>query len=60
MTAEEFKHTRFGANTKILHKEHLYSIASVDFDEFLIGLSINDEHNDIIEWVRCENCEIIQ
>lgn len=57
MNKQEFKNTSFGVNIRIEYKEKIYRIASINFEEDLIGL---DEEDDIINWVRCENCKIVK
>lgn len=58
MTVEEFNQRRYGAGMKCLYKGQELDIVSVDFEEALIGLEIEgDDEN--INWVRCENVEII-
>ena len=64
MTKEEFSAVEFGSGMKIKHHSTLtntddeYFLAGVDFEEFLIGI-INKKGETAINWVRCENCEII-
>lgn len=64
MTIEEFEKTAFSVNTKVKYKDgNIYNVVSVDFDENLIGIEMfphNEEINNAIRWVRCENCEILK
>jgi hypothetical protein len=55
MTKEEFKNTQFNINTLIDYKGRSYPVYSVDFQEELIGLNIEDE---CVKWVRYENCKV--
>lgn len=62
MTIEEFNKNGFIAGDFAKYKDgNYYDIASVDFDEKLIGLlmRISGGEPDEITWVRCENCEYI-
>lgn len=62
MTIEEFNNQGFGAGDKAKYKDgNIYNVASVDFEEQLIGLDIEIEGDDedIITWVRCENVDYI-
>lgn len=61
MTQEEFNQTSFGNGDRAIYKNKVYPVASVDFEENLIGLLMNisgGEEGDI-SWVRCENVEFI-
>ena len=62
MTIQEFNETRFGKGDKAIYKDENYAIATLDFEEKLIGLhgvclGVDD---DDVTWVRCENIEFIQ
>lgn len=61
MTKEEFNQTSFGAGDKAIYQGEEYPIASVDFEEQLIGLVgvVSGADEDHISWVRCENCEVL-
>jgi hypothetical protein len=62
MTIEEFDTTGFGNGDLGIYKNKEYAIASVDFEERLVGLlmNISGGEPDDISWVRCENIEYIQ
>jgi hypothetical protein len=62
MTIEEFKQTRFSAKMKVLYKDKECPIISVDFEECLLGIGYNQqfEVDDEIDWVRCENVELVK
>lgn len=56
MTQTEFENQKFGAGDTAIYKGQKYKVASVDFEEMLIGLFIEDADEDSnISWVRCEN-----
>ncbi|HET6558095.1 MAG TPA: hypothetical protein VFG54_12320 [Prolixibacteraceae bacterium] len=67
MTIIEFDNTAFTANSKAVYKGDSYEIATVNFEEKLIGLE--DPHDKVFDedgeespaiyWVRCENCKMI-
>lgn len=61
MTIQEFNQTEFTANMNAIYKNAEYQIASVDFEEKLIGLFLKIEGGDPeeISWVRCENVELV-
>lgn len=60
MTIDEFKAYRFHSGMKAIYKGCVYQISSVNFEEFLFGLSDeNFDDNDDLIWVRCENAEVI-
>lgn len=62
MSQEEFEKQRFGAGDKATYKDgNTYVVASVDFEEKLIGLlmNISGGEPDDISWVRCENVDYI-
>lgn len=61
MTRNEFANTKFYHGQKVKYKGGIYNINSVDFAEDLIAIDmINDcmSDDELIQWVRCENCEI--
>lgn len=58
MSIEEFEDTRFGRGMKVRYKGVEYPIASVDFEESLIGIEFTE--NGEICWVRCENLTIVE
>ena len=63
MTREEFANTEFYHGIKAKYKGKIYNIESVDFDEDLIALDMIEDYDSDeykIQWVRCENCEIIE
>ena len=57
MTIPEFNKTAFGCGDKAIYHDTEYQIASVDFEEQLIGLLIPISGAERLEisWVRCEN-----
>lgn len=57
MTIEQFDTKKWGAHTKVIYDSVERDVASVDFKEKLVGLSNNFESE--IDWVRCENVELI-
>ena len=63
MTTEQFGRQSFGAGDKARYKNgKVYDVATVDFEEQLIGLRMNisgGEEGDVT-WVRCENVEYLQ
>jgi len=59
MDIETFEKTRWKAHMKALYRNKKHIIASVDFAENLVGLEINEMPDDI-NWVRCENIELIE
>lgn len=67
MTIEEFNNTAFTANSKAFYKGTAYEIATVNFEEKLIGFEDpneivtgeDGEEYPVIYWVRCENCKMI-
>ncbi len=57
MTRQEFKKRLFSAKDRAIYKGKIYNVASVDFEEDLIGLHLNisgGEPGDV-SWVRCES-----
>ena len=56
MIKEEFAKTKWGIDTEVKYKDKIYSIGSVNFEEYLVGLWRDDEE---IEWVRCENVDLL-
>lgn len=62
MTIEEFNTTGFTGKMRCTYKGEEYLLASVDFEEKLIGILLpdnefKDDHE--LSWVRCENIELI-
>lgn len=60
MTIEQFNKQGFGAGDKALYKDgKVYDVATVDFEEQLIGLLMNipGGEPDDVSWVRCESVE---
>jgi len=55
MTQEQFKAQRFTNGMVVSYMGENREVAMVNFREYLIGLGEGEE----IEWVRCENCELI-
>lgn len=65
MTIEEFNNTKWGAGMEAVIHSKAYGtirrpIVSVDFDQALIGFATDDEDDEQLQWIRCENCEIIE
>ena len=59
MTLAEFNQQGWRPNMWAEYKGKVYSIASCDFDEALVGLDGVIENSDDISWVRCENITLI-
>lgn len=66
MTKEEFMKTRFSPGMKVKVRKEVYDVASVDFEEMLIGVADGYEECSEcgsatihISWKRCENCELV-
>lgn len=62
MTIEQFNNTGFTGQMNCRYDGYIYAIASVDFEEKLIGIyeSIEGaESREDISWKRCENIEIL-
>ena len=57
MTIEDFNKTGFRAGDNGIYKNKEYEIASLDFEEKLIGLLgvCEGGEDDDITWVRCES-----
>lgn len=63
MTQDAFNNTRFGFGMTATYNGKTYPIASVDFEEMLIGITgeIEDsESDDTVTWKRCENIDSVQ
>ena len=63
MTIEEFDQTGFTGGMKCIFQDKEYGIATVDFEERLIGIYEmipGSESEDDISWKRCENVEILK
>ena len=64
MTIEEFDKTGFSGQMKCRYKGNEFIILSVCFQEKLIAVnetnSFNENGDDIFDWKRCENIEIIK
>ena len=59
MTIDEFNNTRWTASMCCIYMGERRDIASVDFNEQLIGMvNITDLDGELI-WARCENIELI-
>ena len=60
MTIDTFNQTRWGAKMKAIYDGKTYDIASVDFQEQLVGIHENLDHDnpDEVSWKRCENIEL--
>lgn len=62
MTIEDFNTTGFTGKMRCIYKGKEYILASVDFEEKLVGILLPDnQYQDDFElsWVRCENIELI-
>lgn len=66
MTIEEFSQTGFYAGMKVRYKGEIRDLIPVDFEENLIGIESGEieceecGHVETdIQWVRCENCDLI-
>lgn len=59
MTQEEFEKRKWKAGMKAIINGKEKNIISVDFEQNLIGLEIEGDDEEI-DWVRCENCEIVE
>ncbi len=57
MTIEEFDKTKFDAGMSFMIKGRMHDIASVNFDQKLIGVE-NYSDPEEIDWYRCENIEL--
>lgn len=60
MTLQEFDATSWGSKMFAAYHGHIYRIASVDFEERLIGLLHEDRNEQTILWVRCENATLVE
>ena len=63
MTFEEFDKTGWTGNMKCMFQDEEYGIATVDFEERLVGIYemiSGAESEDDISWKRCENIELLQ
>jgi hypothetical protein len=62
MTLDQFDKTGFTGQMKCLYDDKEYGIATVDFEERLIGIYEmieGAESEEEISWKRCENITII-
>lgn len=62
MTIEEFDKTGFTGQMKCIFQGKEYGIATVNFEERLIGIYemiSGAESEDDISWKRCENIELL-
>lgn len=69
MTTNELKNLSFKAGMKVKHitTNRVFEIASVDFQECLIGIfeeefydqQLFDKDEESIKWLRCENCVLM-
>ncbi len=57
MNKSEFDRTGFAPKMTCSYDGAIRRIASVDLVERLIGL-VHQEYEDVITWVRCENCSV--
>jgi hypothetical protein len=63
MTIKEFDNTGFTGRMKCMFQDEEYGIATVDFEEKLIGIYEmieGAESEDDISWKRCENITLIK
>lgn len=61
MEIKEFNETSFSSGMRCIFKMKTRVILNVNFDQALIGLKEDCDgcDEDDIEWVRCENIELI-
>jgi len=61
MTIDEFNNTGFTGSMQVKYKNRVRDLFSVNFEEALIGLVEDCDGSDEgdIQWVHCENCELI-
>lgn len=59
MTFKEFDNFDWKLGVKVLYRGDERAVDSVDFAERLVGISseLDDEYE--VNWVRCENVEIL-
>ena len=62
MTIEEFDKTKFTGGMQVKHKNKVFDIYSVDFEEKTIAINeFNEDEDEIaLSWKRCENVELIK
>lgn len=63
MTLEEFDKTGWTGNMKCIFQDEEYGIATVDFEERLVGIYemiSGAESEEEISWKRCEKITIIK
>ncbi len=64
MTKDEFYNTRFVADSKCIYKGIVWNVVAVDFEEELIAIpneeGITVEVADQMQWIRCENAEMLK
>jgi hypothetical protein len=63
MTIQEFDNTGFTGNMKCIFQREEYVVATIDFEERLIGIYEmiqGAENEDDISWKRCENITLIK
>jgi len=60
MTIEEFNNTLWAGNMFALYKGVRYQIGASDFEEALVGLVGVVQGSDDLNWVRCENIEVVE
>jgi major membrane immunogen (membrane-anchored lipoprotein) len=61
MTIEQFDTTGWTGNMKCTFQDKEYYIATVDFEEKLVGIyeKIQGGDEDDVSWKRCENIELV-
>ena len=61
MSIEEFDKTSWRGGDAVFFDGEIFPVASVDFDEKLIGIIREIENDpDQITWKRCENCDKVE
>lgn len=58
MTIEEFDKTKFRGSMKVIFDGEIKDICSLNKNQKLIGLE--NEFDDELYWVRCENVELVK
>lgn len=62
MTFEQFDKTGWAGNMKCIFQDEKYGIATVDFEERLVGIYemiSGAERENAVSWKRCENITLI-
>jgi len=60
MNVEAFDSVKWTGQMRVEYKNKIYDVASVDFEERLIGISGYCDGGDEsdVQWIRCENAVI--